>query len=163
MIVIELWKSGENLEDRSEIIQSGTSDTIDLRQSITTTPLTPSTVEILKPNFVQSTTDITLNIIEDHTPRTTTNVPSTTKNVPSNTKSSQVTSSGASVDLSALRNAIRSSDRTQLFFNSNSQQPQKPREPKLQTTESMDVTKLRQETDVANREFLYSVFQRVNG
>ena len=161
MIVIELWKSGENLEDRSEIIRSGTSDTIDLRQIITTTPLTPSTVEILKPNFVQSTTDITLNIIEDHTPSTTTNVPSTTKNVPSNTKSSQVTSSAASVDLSALRNAIRSSDRTQLFFNSNSQ-PQKPREPKLQT-ESMDVTKLRQETDVANREFLYSVFQRVNG
>ena len=154
MIVIELWKSGENLEDRSEIIQSGTSDTIDLRQSITTTPLTPSTVEILKPNIVQSTTDITLNIIEDHTPSTTTNVPS-------NTKSSQVTSSAASVDLSASRNAIRSSDRTQLFFNSNSQ-TQKPREPKLQT-ESMDVTKLRQETDVANREFLYSVFQRVNG
>ena len=74
-----------------------------------------------------------------------------------------MTSSAATVDLSALRNAIRSSDRTQLFFNSNSQQPQKPREPKLQTTESMDVTKLRQETDVANREFLYSVFQRVNG
>ena len=162
MIVIELWKSGENLEDRSEIIRSGTSDTIDLRQIITTTPLTPSTVEILKPNnIVQSTTDITLNIIEDHTPSTTTNVPSTTKNVPSNTKSSQVTPSAASVDLSALRDAIRSSDRTQLFFNSNSQ-PQKPREPKLQT-ESMDVTKLRQETDVANREFLYSVFQRVNG
>ena len=59
-------------------------------------------------------------------------------------------------DLSALRNTIRSGDRTQTFrnFSENERQPKKQR---------MDAEMLRKITDEANRDFLYSVFSRVNG
>ena len=54
-------------------------------------------------------------------------------------------------DLSDIRQTIRSGDRFQL----------KSREPKKEAR--MDVVALRKETDESNRDFLFKVFQRVNG
>ena len=54
-------------------------------------------------------------------------------------------------NLSDIRQTIRSGDRFQL----------KSREPKKETR--MDVEALRKETDESNRDFLFKVFQRVNG
>ena len=60
-------------------------------------------------------------------------------------------------DLSSLRNTIRSSDRTQVFKSETSQ-----REPKNQN-QNMDAQRLRKITDQTNRDFLFFVFNRVNG
>ena len=61
-----------------------------------------------------------------------------------------------SFDLSALRNTIRNGDRTQTFASGDSTN----REPKKR---KMDAQMLRKITDDANRSFLFSVFNRVNG
>ena len=60
-------------------------------------------------------------------------------------------SSSQPLDLSDIRQTIRSGDRFQL----------KSREPKKEAR--MDVEALRKETDESNRDFLFKVFQRVNG
>ena len=128
MIVIELWKNGENLESKSQIVRPSNS-------VVQSTIQTPTTVEILKPvTKSKSTTNQDPN------------------SVSSTTESNRLSTS---FDINALRKAIRSGDRTQMFSSN-------PREPRIQT-ESMDVKKLREETDIANEEFLRSVFLRVNG
>ena len=68
------------------------------------------------------------------------------------------TESQAKFDLSAIRNTIRSSDRTQVFQSESTLQ----REPKTQN-QNMDAQRLRKITDQTNRDFLFSVFNRVNG
>ena len=66
-------------------------------------------------------------------------------------------------DLSELRNTIRSSDRTQVFKSfDNKDDKLPPREPKNQDQNSMDIQMLRKITDQSNRDFLFSVFNRVN-
>ena len=169
MIVIELWNNGENIEDQSEVIRQsdddihhergGASTPSPRRRTTTTTRPTPSapvTIKILKPN-VQSTIAPSANHFVQFGPSNPSALGGATIEATTTTPSSVV---NHVIDISAIRNAIRSGDRTQVF--SSSSNDKKPREPKVQEN-AMDVRRLRQETDLANREFLLSVFQRVNG
>ena len=177
MIVIELWNNGENIEDQSEVIRPSDDDihrgrgevgpSSPPRRRTTSTPTTtpvpsaPVTIKILKPN-VQS------NKIAPPSPNHFVQFdPSNLSNTAFSDATLEITTTPSSVnhvvDISAIRNAIRSGDRTQVFSSSsNIDDNKKPREPKVQEN-TMDVRRLRQETDLANREFLLSVFQRVNG
>jgi hypothetical protein len=65
-------------------------------------------------------------------------------------------------DLTDLRNAIRSGDKTQVFFGTSEESNPRPRRPKVEDTQN-EARQLRLDTDRRNRDFLYSVFQRVNG
>ena len=168
MIVIELWNNGENIEDQSEVIRPSDDDIHRGRggastppsprsRTSTTTPVpsAPVTIKILKPN-VQSTIAPSANHFVQFGPSNPSALGDATIDITTRTPSSV----NHVVDISAIRNAIRSGDRTQVF--SSSLNDKKPREPKVQEN-AMDVRRLRQETDLANREFLLSVFQRVNG
>lgn len=74
-----------------------------------------------------------------------------------------IPTSTAKFDLSALRNTIRSSDRTQVFRSfDDSTNSSRQREPK-KDNKNMDIQTLRKITDQSNRDFLRSVFNRVNG
>jgi len=82
----------------------------------------------------------------------------TTKETTTSAATISTTESQAKFDLSAIRNTIRSSDRTQVFKSESALQ----REPKTQN-QNMDAQRLRKITDQTNRDFLFSVFNRVNG
>ena len=72
-----------------------------------------------------------------------------------------ISTSTAKFDLSALRNTIRSSDRTQVFraFDDSTNSNRQPKK----DNDNMDIQTLRKITDKSNRDFLLSVFNRVNG
>lgn len=82
----------------------------------------------------------------------------TTEETTTSAATISTTESQAKFDLSAIRNTIRSSDRTQVFHSESALQ----REPKTQN-QNMDAQRLRKITDQRNRDFLLSVFNRVNG
>lgn len=68
----------------------------------------------------------------------------------------------ATIDLTQLRNAIRSGDKTRVFFKSDDIRDRRPKVDDEKNNIEM-AKRLRTETDQRNQDFLFTVFQRVNG
>ena len=128
MIIIELWKNGEPLPEKDTIVRQSDDRNLDKTVALPVLPIVTPLSDVSKEETSTSAATIS------------------------------TTESQAKFDLSAIRNTIRSSDRTQVFQSESTLQ----REPKTQD-QNMDAQRLRKITDQTNRDFLFSVFNRVNG
>ena len=133
--IIELWKNGEVVEDKNQVIEVDDS---------TASPTVSTDVD-------SSTNDGTE--IESA--------------IPNDGDEKSIKQEASSLLLDKLRTAIRSGDKTVLFtINVENTKGQRSRRPKFKNTRDdtlSAIQTLREETEKRNKNFLMSVFSRVNG
>ena len=137
--IIELWKNGKRVEDADQVIEIDENTTI--------------------PTVKSGENDITISKVK--------NVDSIDTRDKSTEDDSTTATASTPILLDKLRTAIRSGDKSVLFSVDNEKsQPQQNRRPKF-TQSSEDtltfIKNLRKETEKSNKNFLMSVFSRVNG
>ena len=135
---VELWGKGEIVDGKNKILEEDT-----------------TTVSTIAPVDLQPSNNNVNNVAISPTP----SKGATTEGIP--------TSKEPSVLLDKLRTSTRSGDKTVTFTTKNNNpDTQRSRKPKFERAGSASlkvIENLRQETERRNRNFLMSVFSRVNG
>lgn len=137
--IIELWKNGERVEDADQIVETDENTTI------------PTVNQRTNENIITETKNKDLIEIEDN----------------STEDQSTTTTTRTPILLDKLRTAIRSGDKSVLFSidseKSNLQQNRRPKFTQSNEDTLTFIKNLRKETEKSNKNFLMSVFSRVNG
>ena len=135
---VELWRNGEIVDGKNQILEEDT-----------------TTVSTISSTDLQRSNNNVNNVAMNPTPIKG----ATTEEIP--------TRKEPSVLLDKLRTSTRSGDKTVTFAtNNNNPDTQRSRKPKFERAGSASlkvIENLRQETERRNRNFLMSVFSRVNG